>query len=523
MSEQVLWPYGGVLVATLLVWQVVKRMRSGSRSSGPPLPPGPKSRFLVGNMLDMPTEEPWLTYRDWSDVYGDVVYLDLPAQPTILVGSAEVAFELLERRSDIYSDRRMPIMLEMMAWGFNFAFMGYGPVWRAHRRSVHQYFSPNLTHVYQDIQLQEARSFLHRLLSSPEHRREHVRLMIVAIIVRIVYGKRVENLGDDFITLAHKAVEGLVLALVPGAYWVEYLPFLRHLPSWLPGNRAGKLTDAYRPIVQAMRDQPFDQVEASLAQGDGTPSVTATMIREIHEQVDTIEGKQVEEKLKLARNVTALAYSGTWLEWTTCAAEVFMLAMGMYPRVQRQAQEELDRVVGPNRLPDFDDLESLVYIRAIAMETMRWLPVNPFSVPRTSMAEDEYKGYRIPKGSTILVNAWAILHNPKDYPEPEEFRPERFIKDAKINPDIRDPITIAFGFGRRHVLMRSGLQPLYDICPGRFLSNASLTIYIASTLHVFNISPGYDKAGNRVKLTTDVSTGLVACVVLFVSLFLRQG
>lgn len=48
------------------------------------------------------------------------------------------------------------------------------------------------------------------------------------------------------------------------------------------------------------------------------------------------------------------------------------------------------------------------------------------------------------------------------------------------------------------------------ICPGRFLSNASLAIYIASTLHVFNIAPGFDKAGNRIRLTTDVKTGLVA-------------
>lgn len=80
-----------------------------------------------------------------------------------------------------------------------------------------------------------------------------------------------------------------------------------------------------------------------------------------------------------------------------------MLAMGMYPAVQRKAQAELDAVVGPNRLPDFSDLDSLVYARAVAMETMRWSPVNPFSVPHTSMAEDEYRGYRIPKGSTILV------------------------------------------------------------------------------------------------------------------------
>lgn len=163
-----------------------------------------------------------------------------------------------------------------------------------------------------------------------------------------------------------------------------------------------------------------------------------------------------------------------------------MLAMGMYSDVQKKAQDELDRIIGPHRLPEFSDLESLVYIRAVAMETMRWSPVNPFSVPHTLMAEDEYNGYRMPKGSTILVvrilislfasqwlmhvsrmhgafqdtDPWpcielkymfrSILHNEEDYPDPSTFNPDRFIKDGKINPDVRDPTTITFGFGRRY-------------------------------------------------------------------------
>ncbi|TCD70018.1 hypothetical protein EIP91_005269 [Steccherinum ochraceum] len=494
MLVQLLWPYGGTLLAALIIWHFLRRKQA---SSGLPLPPGPKPKFLIGNILDMPTVKPWLTYREWSQKYGDVVFLDLPAQPTILVGSAKVVFDLLEKRSEIYSDRRMPIMLEMMSWAFNFAFMGYGPVWRAHRRSFHEYFNPNIVHKYHDVQLDEARAFLHRLLVDPENGRQHIRQMVIATIVRIVYGMKIKDLHDDYIRLAHKGVEGLVLAVVPGAYWVEYLPMLRHIPSWVPGTSGRKLAEAYRPIVEDMRNQPFENVQAALAKGEAVPCVTASMIREI--QDENLDAAALEERIELAKNVTALAYSGA-ADTTTCAAEVFMLAMGMYPDVQKKAQDELDRVVGPHRLPEFSDLESLVYIRAVAMETMRWSPVNPFSVPHTLMAEDEYNGYRMPKGSTILVNAWSILHNTEDYPDPSTFNPDRFIKDGKINPDVRDPTTITFGFGRR-------------ICPGRFLSNASLAIYIASTLHVFNIAPGFDKAGYRVRLTTEVNTGLVASPV----------
>ena len=62
-----------------------------------------------------------------------------------------------------------------------------------------------------------------------------------------------------------------------------------------------------------------------------------------------------------------------------------------------------------------------------------------------------YDGYFIPKGSIILANAYAMLRNEEDYgPNPDAFNPERFLKDGKLNPDIREPSTMAFGFGRRY-------------------------------------------------------------------------
>lgn len=88
--------------------------------------------------------------------------------------------------------------------------------------------------------------------------------MIIAQIVRIVYGMKIKDLNDDYIRLAHKGVEGLVLAVVPGAYWVEYLPILKHIPSWVPGTSGRKLAEAYRPTVEDMRNQPFDNVKAAL-------------------------------------------------------------------------------------------------------------------------------------------------------------------------------------------------------------------------------------------------------------------
>ena len=77
--------------------------------------------------------------------------------------------------------------------------------------------------------------------------------------------------------------------------------------------------------------------------------------------------------------------------------------MSLYPDVQKKAQEELDRVVGPNRLPDFDDYDKLTYIRAVSLECMRWMPVTPMGVPHTVIRNDEYRGFFIRKGTTIIA------------------------------------------------------------------------------------------------------------------------
>jgi cytochrome P450 len=76
------------------------------------------------------------------------------------------------------------------------------------------------------------------------------------------------------------------------------------------------------------------------------------------------------------------------------------------PEVQRKAQEELDREIGRERLPDFSDKDNLPYINALCKEVMRWFPPNPLGIPHGTTTEDVYNGMRIPKNSIIFPNVW---------------------------------------------------------------------------------------------------------------------
>ena len=107
------------------------------------------------------------------------------------------------------------------------------------------------------------------------------------------------------------------------------------------------------------------------------------------------------------------------------------------------------------------------------------------------------------------------MHDPKVFNNPEEFQPERYIKDGKLNLDVMDPDCAAFGFGRRsvnvHIQILRTITPhlILSICPGRYLSDNSLYSIVSCLLAVYDIKPPVDDQGNTLKLKPEFTTGLL--------------
>ncbi|KAF7789487.1 hypothetical protein EIP86_000433 [Pleurotus ostreatoroseus] len=218
---------------------------------------------------------------------------------------------------------------------------------------------------------------------------------------------RIRGYNDEFLTLSREAVEAITLGRLPGAFWVEYFPWLKYIPPWVPGSSARQFGEHFKPIVRNARSKAFYSLLDDMRNGPVKPSVAQKLIK-------TLQGYKPNSNAykdfeRFAIDATGVAYAAA-VDTQFSATSSFILAMSMFPHVQAKAQQELDDVVGPGHLPTPTDMDSLPYIKAILSEVLRWQPVLPLGVPHCALEDDEYAGFAIPAGTTVIaVRALTML------------------------------------------------------------------------------------------------------------------
>ncbi|KAL2488504.1 Cytochrome [Forsythia ovata] len=133
------------------------------------------------------------------------------------------------------------------------------------------------------------------------------------------------------------------------------------------------------------------------------------------------------------------------------AIEWALAEMINQPGILKRASEELDSVVGRDRLVQESDLTYLKYVKACAKEAFRIHPIAPFNVPHVSMENATVGGYFIPKGSQVLLSRPGLGRNPRIWEEPLKFKPERHLKDDGSDVVLTDSNLrmLSFSAGRR--------------------------------------------------------------------------
>nr|AYM55669.1 cytochrome p450 [Croton stellatopilosus] len=410
--------------------------------------------------------------------YGPLMHLRMGFVDVVVAASAAVASQFLKVHDANFSSRPPNSGAKYVAYNYqDLVFAPYGPRWRMLRKisSVHL-FSGKALDDFRHIRQHEV-SVLTRALASagstPVNLGQLLNVCTANALGRVMIGRRVfgdgsgggDRKADEFKTMV---VELMVLA---GVFNIgDFVPAL----EWLDLQGVAAKMKKLHKRFDAFLSEIVEEHKMNLKGSDGIEKHTdmlSTLIA-LEEDADGDGGKLTDTEIKalLLNMFTAgTDTSSSTVEWAI--AELIR-----HPKILSKVKQELDSVVGRDRLVTELDLAQLTYFQAVVKETFRLHPSTPLSLPRLAAESCEINGYHIPKGSTLLVNVWAIARDPDVWSDPLEFKPERFLPGGeKANVDVRgnDFELIPFGAGRR-------------ICAGMSLGLRMVQLLIATLVHGFD-------------------------------------
>uniref|UniRef100_A0A8H7NBW0 Cytochrome P450 n=1 Tax=Bionectria ochroleuca TaxID=29856 RepID=A0A8H7NBW0_BIOOC len=367
----------------------------------------------------MPIFRPHVQLQKWAKKYGPIYSLVLGTKVMIVLSSDDAVSDVLVKKSGNYSDRPDMFIGQKIASGnLRLVVMRYGDNWRMIHRMIHNIMNIKAAVTYVPYQDLENKFLLEGLLDTPADFLAHIRRFTYSLSTQMIFGYRcVNNRDPNLLQLFESFEKWGKLAGSSSAQIADLFPVLQKLPDFMTPNvsYAKKLFEIERKnyVGHWMRSKK------ALDSGKGLPCFCNDIYRVQSQEgfSDDAAGYISGSLLEAGSDTTASTLYG------------FIQAALVWPEVQERAQEEIDRVVGPSRLPTIDDYDNLPYIRCCIKESLRWMPTVILGVPHAAIKEDTYNGYVIPQGATVVNNVWAIHMDPERSESPRVFNPERFKGD----------------------------------------------------------------------------------------------
>lgn len=397
--------------------------------------------------------------------------MPMGSQDWIVITSDTIAQELFNKRGTIYSTRPHSEVIDEMAKGTRVIIAKYGEKLRQFRRIMNNYLSIKKIEEYNDVMNNQLLKMLLGIAEQDGNKDDFwwlIKRYAINVVLFIAFSLEIERYDDPLIQ--DIVNEGLVFnqMLVPFNRMSDFIPLYK---TFFGSGSAMKAASTHWIEQRRVYGGLFERLQKNMANGTAKECFGTQMIKErAKENLTDVEISQLSASLISAGNETTSAT----LLWTVAL-------LIRHPHVLKNAQEEVDKVVGRDALPDWSNEPDMPYIRALVKEVHRFRPVTPLGVPHATTTEDVYEGYTIPAGSTVILNVWGISQDPKRYKDPKEFNPDRFLgyklsaSEYANAADATQRDHFDYGGGRR-------------ICAGIHLAEKSLFKAIACLVWCFDLS-----------------------------------
>ncbi|XP_077147758.1 cytochrome P450 2K4-like [Ranitomeya variabilis] len=459
-----------VLLSVVFIIFLAKAFNNQKKGKYKNFPPGPKPLPILGNILSLDMSKPHKTFYQLSKQYGPVFSVHMGMKKLVLLCGYDTIKDAMINNADVFSDRPdTPLFTKSIKdHGIVFA---KGENWKVMRRftlSTLRDYGMGKRTIEEKI-IEEAECLAEKLRSyegKPFGNFTSLNAAVANIIVAILLSKRFDYEDPTLLRLMSLVNENIRLL---GSPWVRLYNSFPSIMDMLPG--------AHNTIFENLKEfqsfirTTFTKHKKELDVNDQRNLVDAFLAKQQ-------EGKQESSQYYHNENLTVLVGDlfGAGMETTSTTLRWGLLLMIKYPEVQEKVHSEIDKVIGSAQL-QMEHRKQMPYTDAVVHEIQRFGDIAPTTLPHVASQDVTFRGFFIPKGTSILPVLHSI-HKDKEYFEKaDEFYPEHFL-DSNGNFKKNEAF-IPFSIGRRS-------------CAGETLAKMEIFLFFTSLLQhfTFKAPPG---------------------------------
>ncbi|XP_071715834.1 cytochrome P450 93A3-like [Rutidosis leptorrhynchoides] len=450
-------------------------------------PPSPFALPVIGH-LHLLGRKPHQVLHTLSNRYGAVFQLYFGSVRSVICTSPEAAKQVFKTYDTVFLNRPYSSGVDFITYdGNGFIFAPYGSYWKFLKRIVmSQLLNSKTLDSLLPVRYDEINHLI-KYLSQKAKEGKFVELeselmkMTNNIISRMLMSKRCSD-EDDEAGDIRKILSDF--AKIMGTFNLsDHIWFLKNIDLQGVGKRSKVIHERFDILIEKIiteREEARKRKEK-------------TEVKDLLDiLLDIAEDESMEIKLK-RKQIKAFIFDifGAGTDTSAVTIEWALAELINHPNIMKKAVDEIDFVVGKNRLVKESDIPNLPYLQAIIKESLRLHPTVPL-ISRESIEECTIGGYHFPSKTRIFFNVWGVGRDATYWKNPLEFRPERF---AEMQLDVRgqDFELLPFGSGRR-------------MCPGISLGLTVVHVTLGTLIQCFEWKAG--KNGNLIDVDMEEGVGL---------------
>ncbi|XP_030796823.1 cytochrome P450 2C19 isoform X2 [Rhinopithecus roxellana] len=430
------------------------------------LPSGPTPLPIIGNILQLDVKDMSKSLTNLSKVYGPVFTLYFGLERMVVLHGYEAVKEALIDLGEEFSGRGHSPLADRANRGFGIVFSN-GKRWKEIRRfslMTLRNFGMGKRSTEDRVQ-EEARCLVEELRKTKGSPCDPTFILGCApcnVICSIIFHKRFDYKDQQFLNLMEKLNENVKIGSTP---WIQicnnFPPFIDYLPG--AHNKLLKNIAFLKSYILEKVKEHQESMDVNNPR-DFIDCFLIKMEKEKHNQQSEFTIENLEN--------TAADLFGAGTETTSTTLRYALLLLLKHPEVTAKVQEEIERVIGRNRSPCMQDRSHMPYTDAVVHEVQRYIDLLPTSLPHAVTCDIKFRNYLIPKGTTILISLSSVLHDNKEFPNPEMFDPRHFLDEG--GNFKKSNYFMPFSAGKR-------------ICVGEALARMELFLFLTSILQNFNL------------------------------------